>query len=59
MQDITVQRQINGQNVFEQVNNMKVCENIFKISTGRRDDYTTRRLLNYPYFIENYKMQKI
>ena len=41
MQDITVQRQINGQNVFEQVNNMKVCENIFKISTDQRDDYTT------------------
>lgn len=59
MQDITVQRQINGQNVFEQVNNMKVCENIFKISTDQRDDYTTRRLLNYPYFKENYKMQKI
>ena len=30
-----------------------------RISTGQRDDYTTRRLLDYPYFKENYKMQKI
>ena len=27
-----------------------------KIATGKGDDYTTGCLLDYPYFIENYKM---
>ena len=29
------------------------------IATGQGDDYTTRCLLDYPYFIENYKMVAI
>ena len=31
-------------------------ENIRKISTGQGDDYTTGCLLDYPYFIDTYKM---
>ena len=34
-------------------------ENIKKVSTGQRDDYTTGCLLDYPYFEENYKMVAI
>ena len=37
---------INGENFFDQP----------KISTGYGDDYTTGCLLDYPYFIETYKM---
>ena len=49
---------IDGRNVFDQpINSMsKTCENIRKIATGKRDDYTTGCLLDYPYFKENYKM---
>ena len=32
---------------------MKILE---KFATGKRDDYTTGCLLDYPYFKENYKM---
>ena len=31
-------------------------DNIRKITTGYGDDYTTGCLLDYPYFIETYKM---
>ena len=31
-------------------------ENIIKVDTGQGDDYTTGRLLDYPYFKDNYKM---
>ena len=34
----------------------KTYENIRKIATGKRDDYRTGCLLDYPYFKENYKM---
>ena len=49
---------IDGRNFFDQpINSMnKTYENIRKIATGKRDDYTTGCLLDYPYFKENYKM---
>ena len=49
---------IDGRNVFDQpINSMsKTYENIRKIGTGKGDDYTSGRLLHYPYFKENYKM---
>ena len=49
---------INGENVFDQpIKNTKVTyDNIRKIATGQGDDYTTRCLLNYPYFANTYKM---
>ena len=34
----------------------KTYENIRKIVSGKGDDYTTGRLLDYPYFKEKYKM---
>ena len=34
----------------------KTYENIRKTFTGQGDDYTTRYLLDYSYFKENYKM---
>ena len=52
---------IDGRNFFDQpINSMsKTYENIRKIATGKRDDYTTSCLLYYPYFIENYKLISI
>ena len=49
---------INGENIFDQpVKNNKVSyENIRKIATGQGDDYTTGCLLDYPYFVDTYKM---
>ena len=49
---------INGENFFDQpVKDIKVTyENIRKIATGKRDDYTTSSLLDYPYFKDSYKM---
>ena len=49
---------IDGRNFFDQpINSMsKTYENIRKIATGIGDGYTTGCLLDYPYFIENYKM---
>ena len=49
---------INRKNVFEPpIKNKKVTyQNIRKIVTGQRDDYTTGCLLDYPYFKDNYKM---
>ena len=49
---------INGENDFDQpVKNDKITyENIRKITTGQRDDYTTGCLLGYPYFKDSYKM---
>ena len=43
---------------FDQpINSMnKIYENIRKVATGKGDDYTTGCLLDYPYFIENYKL---
>ena len=34
----------------------KTYENIRKIAIGKRGDYATGCLLDYPYFEENYKM---
>ena len=49
---------INGENFFDQPikNNKVTYENIRKIATGQRDDYTTGCLLDYPCFENTYKM---
>ena len=53
---------INGENFFDQpIKNNKVInkvtyENIRKIATGQGDDYTTGCLLDYPYFVDTYRM---
>ena len=49
---------INGENFFDQPikNNKVTYENIRKIATGQGDDYTTDCLLDYPYFMDTYKM---
>ena len=49
---------IDGKNFFDQPikNDIKTYENIRKIATGQGDDYTTRCLLDYNYFIKHYKM---
>ena len=49
---------INGENFFDQpIKNKKITyDNIRKIAAGYGDDYTTGWLLDYPYFIETYKM---
>ena len=45
-------------NFFDQPinNDTKTYENIRKIATGQRDDFTTGCLLDYPNFKENYKI---
>ena len=49
---------INGENFFDQPikNNKVTYENIRKIATGQGDDYATGCLLDYPYFMDTYKM---
>ena len=49
---------INGENFFDQPikNNKITYDNIRKIATGQRDDYTTGCLLDSPYFADTYKM---
>ena len=49
---------INGENFFDQPikNNKITYENIRKIATGQGDDYTTGCLLDYPDFMDTYKM---
>ena len=49
---------INGESFFDQPikNNKITCENIRKIATAQGDDYTTGCLLDYPYFMDTYKM---
>ena len=49
---------INGENFFDQPikNNKVTYENIRKIATGQGDDYTTGCLLDYPYFVDTYRM---
>ena len=49
---------INGENFFNQPikNNKVTYENIRKLATGQGDDYTTGCLLDYPYFMDTYKM---
>ena len=49
---------IDEQNIFYQPirNNLITYDNIQKIATGQRDDYTTGCLLDYNYFKNYYKM---
>ena len=49
---------INGGNFFDQPikNNKVTYENIRKIATGQGDTYRTGCLLDYPYFMDTYKM---
>ena len=49
---------INGENVFDQPikNNKVTYENIRKIATVQGDDCTAGCLLDYPYFMDTYKM---
>ena len=49
---------INGENSFDQpiINKKITYDNLRKLATGYRDDYTTGCLLDYPYFIKTYKM---
>ena len=49
---------INSENFFDQpINNNKVTyDNIRKIAIGQGDDNTTGCLLDYPYFLNTYKM---
>ena len=49
---------INGENFFDQqIKNKKITyDNVRKIDTGYGDDYTAGCLLDYPYFIETYKI---
>ena len=49
---------INGEKFFDQPikNNKVTYENIGKIVTGQADDYTTGCFLDYPYFMDTYKM---
>ena len=49
---------IDGRNFFDKpINSMnKTYENIRRIATGRRDDYTTGCFLDYSYFKEHNKM---
>ena len=48
---------IDGENVFDQAvqSYTRTYDNIQKIATGQRDDYTTGCLLNYNYFKKHYK----
>ena len=49
---------INRQNFFDQPlrNDLITYDNIWKIATGQKDDYTTDYLLDYNYFKKYYKM---
>ena len=49
---------IDGKNFFDQTikNDIKIYENIRKITTGQEDDYTAGFLLDYNYFVKHYKM---
>ena len=49
---------VNGENFFDQPikNNKVTYENIRKTATGQGDDDTTGCLLDYPYFMDTYKM---
>ena len=49
---------INGENFFDQPikNNKVTYENIGKIATSQEDDYATGCLLDYPHFMDTYKM---
>ena len=48
---------IDGKNIFDHPikNDTKTYDNIRKITTDQRDDYTTGCLLDYNYFNKHYK----
>ena len=50
-----------GKNFFDQPvkSDMRTYDNISKIATGEKDDYTTGCLLGYIYFNKHYKMRAI
>ena len=52
---------INGENFFDQPikNKKRTYENIRNIATGQGDDYTAGCLLDYPYFLDTYKMTAV
>ena len=52
---------INRKNIFDQPvkNNLRTYDNIRKITTGQRDDYTISCLLDYVYFKNHYKLMAI
>ena len=49
---------IDVQNLFHQPvrNNLRIYDNIQKVTTGQGDDYATGYLLDYNYFNKHYKM---
>ena len=49
---------INGENFFDQLtkDSKVTCENIRKIATCKKDDYTTGCLLDYSYINDTYKI---
>ena len=49
---------IYGRNFYDQPINDSIKQNdeVRKVSTGHRDDYTTGSLLDYAYFKNNYKL---
>ena len=49
---------IDEQNFFDQPvkNNLRTYDNVRKIVTGQKDDYTTSCLLDYSYFNKYYKI---
>ena len=52
---------VDVKNFFDQPmkENKVTYENIRKIATGQRDDYTTGCLLDYPYFKDSYKIMAV
>ena len=67
IQDILPKVEIKDHNVmidqifFDQPvkNDLRIYDNVRKITIGRGDYYTTTWLLDYPYFKENYKLIEI
>ena len=49
---------IDGRNSYDQPINdlIKQYDEVRKVSTGQSDGYTTRCLLNYAYFEDNYRL---
>ena len=49
---------IDGRNFYDQPINdlIKKYDKVRKVSTGQDDDYTTRFLLDYVYFKDNYRI---
>ena len=49
---------IDGRNFYDQSINdlIKQYDEVRKVSTGHSDDYTTRYLLGYVYFKDNYRL---